>query len=325
MSSVIKVEDLERTYTAQTGFLRRSEKSVSALTGVSFTVGQGEVFGLLGPNGAGKTTTIKILTTLLTPTGGRAEVLGLDVVRQARELRSRINVVFGGERNLYYRLTGRENLQYFADLYRIPLSRQRSLVPELIDAVGLGHASDRRVETYSKGMKQRLSIARALINNPEVLFLDEPTIGLDPVAAQELRQLVAALADKGTTVILTTHYMYEAELLSHRIAIVKGGKLVALDTPAALKQLAVGLSVVEALVQGMSQSDLAALREHPCSKGMQQSALGPRLMLQFPTENPEETMRAVSALVPSTKLIELKTRQATLEDAYVRLVEDKAV
>src|SRR5690606_38180674 len=146
-----------------------------------------------------------------------------------------------------------------------------------------------RVETYSKGMKQRLSIVRALINDPHVLFLDEPTIGLDPVAAHDLRQLIAGLADRGTTIVLTTHYLYEAELLCQRIGIVNKGELIALDSPAELKRLAVGLSVVEATVPAQAATEVSALRELAGTGGMQQTALGSRLLLQFPTERPDET------------------------------------
>ena len=323
MPAAIEVRELTRTYLSETGFWRRRRQEVRALDAVSFAVEAGEIFGLLGPNGAGKTTAIKIMTTLLTPTAGRAEVLGVDVAARPQEIRPRINVVFGGERTLYWRLTGRDNLQYFADLYRVPSARQRRLIPELLELAGLGEVADRRVETYSKGMKQRLSIVRALVNAPEVLFLDEPTIGLDPVGAQELRQLVAGLAHRGTTIVLTTHYMFEAELLCRRIAVVNRGRLAALDTPAALKRLAVGLSVVEATVQGVAAADLERLRAVAGAAGMTQTALGPRLLLQFPTEAPAETARAVAAALPGG-VVDLRVREATLEDAYVRLVGGKA-
>ena len=319
----IRVTDLGRIYVIESGFWRRKRKEVDALSQVTFSVAGGEIFGLLGPNGAGKTTTIKILTTLLLPTTGTAEVLGYDVARNPTAIRPRINVVFGGERTLYWRLTGRDNLQYFADLYRVSPRRQRELIGRLLDQAGLTEAADRRVETYSKGMKQRLSIVRALVNNPEVLFLDEPTIGLDPVGAQAVRELIAALAEGGATVILTTHYMLEAELLCGRIGIIDHGRLVALDSPAALKKLAVGLSVVEAVTAGLSPGDLESLRDLPGAGAMQSVSLGARLLLQIPTVTPEATAEALSERLGG-RAAEVRVREANLEDAYIRLVGGKS-
>ncbi|MGE5675506.1 MAG: ABC transporter ATP-binding protein [Mycobacterium leprae] len=323
MTDAIRVEGLEREYRSETGWFRRQQKVVKAVNGLTFSVGRGEIFGLLGPNGAGKTTTIKMMTTLLLPTAGTVEVLGLDAVRQHEQLRARIGVIFGGERSLYWRLSARENLQYFADMYRVPRARQRVLIPELLERAGLAAVADRRVETFSKGMKQRLTIVRGLVNDPEVLFLDEPTIGLDPVGAQELRQLVASLAERGTTIVLTTHYMAEAELLCGRIGIVQKGQMVALDTPSALKRLAVGFQVVEAAVQGVTAREIELVRSLPGAGQLEQATLGARLILQIPTEEPE----AISAGLRSTLgngLVDLRVRDATLEDAYLKLVGGKA-
>jgi ABC-2 type transport system ATP-binding protein len=318
--TAIEVRDLRRTYVTTTGFLRRETRTVEAVRGISFDVKRGEVFGLLGPNGAGKTTTIKILATMLLPTGGTVRVLGRDAVREAEAIRPHINVIFGGERSLYWRLTGRQNLQYFCDLYRVPAGEAARRVEELLSLVGLAEAADRRVETYSKGMKQRLQIARGLVNRPAVLFLDEPTIGLDPVAAYELRRLVASLAEQGTTIILTTHYMFEAEQLCDRIAVIDQGQIVALDTPAALKRLAVGLSVVEAGVANVTQADLQALARMPGASRMTSAPLGQRLLLQFPTEQPDAVVEGLKGLLRPDQLLEVKCREANLEDAYIRLV-----
>ncbi|HWI62900.1 MAG TPA: ABC transporter ATP-binding protein [Symbiobacteriaceae bacterium] len=323
MTDAIRVQELHRDYISETGWWKKERKVVRAVDNLSFHVGQGEIFGLLGPNGAGKTTTIKIMTTLLLPSAGKVEVLGLDVARQHEELRSRIGVIFGGERSLYWRLSARENLQYFADLYRVPRSRQRSLIPELLEQAGLTEAADRRVESFSKGMKQRLTIVRGLVNDPEVLFLDEPTIGLDPVGAHELRQLVAGLAHSGKTIVLTTHYMAEAEQLCDRIGIIQKGKLVALDTPAELKRLAVGFSVVEAAVQNISSRDLAKVHALPGAGQIHQVAMGARLVLQIPTEAPDLVSEGLRSTMGGA-LTDLRVRDATLEDAYLRLVGGKA-
>jgi ABC-2 type transport system ATP-binding protein len=203
---------------------------VRAVDGISFSVRAGEIFGLLGHNGAGKTTTIRLLTGRARPTGGVAQIAGLDVVTDRERIKPLINLVFE-DQNLYERLSGRENLRFFADLYDEPRAR----VEELLEQTGLSQAAVRKVKTYSSGMKQRLLVARALLNRPRLLFLDEPTRGLDPAAARELRQLVLGLKERGTTVLLTTHYMEEADELCDRVAFLSQGRLVALDAPRELK------------------------------------------------------------------------------------------
>jgi ABC-2 type transport system ATP-binding protein len=207
-----------------------------AVDGVDLDVRRGEIFGLLGPNGAGKTTTMKMLATLLEPTAGSARVLGLDVVRDAREVRRRMGAVLSGERSLYWKLTGRENLEYFAALYHVPARATRARIDHSLAAVQLVDRADDYVERYSTGMRQRLVLARALLPDPELLLLDEPTVGLDPQAARDLRGRVAGLKADGRTAVLTTHYMEEADQLCDRVAIIDHGRIVALDTPAALKR-----------------------------------------------------------------------------------------
>lgn len=219
MSDIVIVEDLVKHYGA-----------VHAVDGISFTVAEGEIFGLLGHNGAGKTTTIRMLTGRTRPSAGRASIAGFDVVEDLDQIKPIINLVFE-DANLYERLTGRDNLAMFARLYGVPVSR----ADELLEMLDLTEAAKRRVKTYSTGMKQRLVIARALINSPKVLFLDEPTRGLDPASARELRELIVKLAAGGTTVVLTTHYMNEADELCDRVAFLKEGKIVALDSPQELK------------------------------------------------------------------------------------------
>ena len=194
--AAIEAEGLRRTYKTTTGVVRRKSLEIEAVRGIDFQVPEGELFGLLGPNGAGKTTTIKMLITLLIPTAGSARVLGLDVVEQAHEVRKRIGYVFGGERGVYERLSGYDNLRYFAELYGVPPSEQRRRIEELLEIVGLKGREHERAEGYSRGMKQRLHVARGLLHDPDVIFLDEPTIGLDPVGAREV-QGDDRLADRG--------------------------------------------------------------------------------------------------------------------------------
>jgi len=210
--------------------LRKHYKDVRAVDGITLTVAEGEVFGLLGHNGAGKTTTIRVLTGRALPTSGRASVAGHDVATARSRVRPLINVVFE-EQNLYDRLSGRDNLRFFARLY----AAREARADELLDRVGLAPAAKRKVRTYSNGMKQRLLLARALVNSPRVLFLDEPTRGLDPTSARELRDLVRELSRGGVTVFLTTHYMEEADALCDRVAFLSQGRIVALDAPRELK------------------------------------------------------------------------------------------
>ena len=210
--------------------LTRDFGSLRALDEISFSVTPGEVFGYLGPNGAGKTSTIRILTGQLRPTGGSARVLGCDVVTDRARLQPQIGVVFEHQ-NLYLRLTALDNLLFTARLYGV--SRWR--VAEVLDLVGLQARAKDGLQGFSKGMKQRLLIARALLPGPKILFMDEPTRGLDPAIARSIRSLIASLAEAGMTIFLSTHYLEEADQLCQRVAILDRGRIVALDTPAALK------------------------------------------------------------------------------------------
>jgi len=205
---------------------------VDAVKGVSFTVAHGEVFGLLGHNGAGKTTTIKMLTGQLLPTSGTAKVGGYVVADNPQKVSPSFGIVFE-DQNLYERLTAVENLNFNARLYGIPNPSAR--IAEVLAQVGLGESIKRAVSTYSTGMKQRLLIARAILHKPQALFLDEPTRGLDPASAQELRDLIRRLSEQGTTVLITTHYMEDADQLCRRIAFMSAGEIIALDTPYNLK------------------------------------------------------------------------------------------
>ena len=206
------------------------------MDGVDLRVERGEIFGLLGPNGAGKTTTMRMLATLLEPTSGSARVLGLDVVHEARDIRRRMGAVLSDGRSVYWKLTARENLEYFAALYHVPPREQRERIQRVLEQVNLTDRADDYVERYSTGMRQRLVLARALLPDPELLLLDEPTVGLDPQSSRDLRERVQELRAQGRSVLLTTHYMEEADQLCDRIAIVDHGRIVALDTPSELKR-----------------------------------------------------------------------------------------
>ena len=213
---------------------REFEGGIRAVDGVNLEVAEGEIYGFLGPNGAGKTTTVRMLTTLLRPTGGSARVAGHDVADEPAVVRTKIGVALQ-EAALDPLMTGRELLQLQATLHGLPRERGRELGNALLDRVGLTQAADRRVGTYSGGMRRRLDLATALVHSPSVLFLDEPTTGLDPVSRQAIWEEVQKLNDEGTTVFLTTQYLEEADKLADRVGIISGGKLVAEGTPTALK------------------------------------------------------------------------------------------
>jgi ABC-2 type transport system ATP-binding protein len=210
--------------------LSRTFKNLRAVDNISFTVEAGEIFGFLGHNGAGKTTSIRMLTGQLQPTAGRARVAGCDVVTERQRLKPLIGVV-SETQNLYERMSGRENLALAARLYGAGSKR----IEEALDQVGLLDRAKDKVQYYSNGMKQRLLIARALLHRPQIIFLDEPTRGLDPVVGRDIRRLVLELSRQGVTVFLTTHYMEEADQLCSRVAFISEGRIVALDTPDNLK------------------------------------------------------------------------------------------
>ena len=227
----VDVQEIRRVFTP------RKREPVTALAGVSLTIPVGEVHGLLGPNGAGKTTLVKILSTVLLPTSGRALVCGHDVVTETKAVRPLIGIVFGGERGLYTRLSARKNLEYWGALYRLSGAEIKSRSAALLDRVGLTERADQRVEEFSRGMKQRLHLARGLMGDAKVLFLDEPTTGMDPLAAREFRTLIGELKGEGRTILLTTHDMVEAETVCDRVTLIDRGRILATETPRSLGSL----------------------------------------------------------------------------------------
>lgn len=232
---IIEVNDLKREYVTTKGFFKREKKVVKAVDGISFSVEKGEIFGLLGQNGAGKTTTIKMMTTLLAPTSGECRVMGYDCFKEEKEIRKRINFIFGGETGVYRRLSARDNLQYFSNLYLLNPKEQESRIEKILELVDLKDRADDLAETYSKGMIQRLQIARGLINDPDIIFMDEPTVGLDPLGARMLRDVIRKLRDDGKTVLLTTHYLPEAEELCDHMVIINKGHMAKEGTPQSIK------------------------------------------------------------------------------------------
>lgn len=297
--------------------LRRPTKT--AVDGITLDVGRGEVFGLLGENGAGKTTLIRILATTLIPTSGTATVAGMDVVHDARRVRAVVGVVSGDERSFYWRLTGRENLDFFAALHRIPRQDARRRIDELVDVLGLGSFLDRPFQVYSSGIKQRFAIARGLLANPTLLFLDEPTRALDPIAADEVRRYVAdQVRGEGTrTILLATHALDEAERLCDRVAIMRRGRVYAMGTVREL-QAQSGLShVLEAQLAGDATAIARAVARWSSIAEDGMTSSDGRVALRAALRSPADLNDVVGAILSTgARLESVTTRAPTLDDVY---------
>ncbi|MFI1767337.1 ATP-binding cassette domain-containing protein [Streptomyces sp. NPDC020800] len=305
----VEVTDLVREFT------RRRKSPARALNGLTLSVPEGEVHGLLGPNGAGKTTLVRILSTVLLPTAGRAAVCGHDVVREDRAVRRLVGVVFGGDRGLYTRLTARENLEFWGALQKVPARLLRARSSELLDRLGLAEVADRRVEGYSRGMRQRLHLARGLVGEARVLFLDEPTMGMDPVAAREFRTLIGELRGEGRTIVLATHDMAEAQALCDRVSFVRDGEVVATRSPHALTDLAAGVEFDD-----LDDAALALLTDLP---GVTEVTVG-QGTTRVRTDS-EEALSSVLATAVGRGATRMRTLQPTLEDVYVQLIGDRGL
>ncbi|KYK31032.1 MAG: ABC transporter ATP-binding protein [Theionarchaea archaeon] len=321
MKTVIETKNLTRVFDSAEGVLLKKKKKIVAVDHVTFAVKEGELFGLLGPNGAGKTTTIKMLTTLLVPTEGDAYVNGWHVVHDAQQIRSHINVVFGGERGLYLRLSGKDNLRYFSDLYGIPSLVQKERIPYLLELVGLQDHADKKVENYSRGMKQRLHIARGLINDPPIMFMDEPTMGLDPEGARSLRTIIKELASQKKTIFLTTHYMFEADELCDRIALLKEGKILTIDTPKSFKGKVSDVTVIEVEGHHIPRELIKEIESHDHVKMVTTSQRDMNQIVQIQTAPSTDTVMEILQRLHTIQLSDVRIREPTLEDAYIKLMQ----
>jgi len=239
-------------------------------------------------------------------------------------VRRRIGLILGGERGLYYRITARQNLRYFADLYGVPLAIREKRIDEVLSMVGLSDRADERVEDYSRGMKQRLHIAKGIVHDPELIFMDEPTLGLDPEAAIDARGMIKEFIGAGKTVLLTTHYMYEADELCGRIAVISRGKVVALDTPRGLKGLIKDTSVIEVEAFGVTEKELDTLRKLEGVKTVSATMSEDKQVVRVQVIEPGEVLTKVAGIFHGSKVIGVKVKEPTLEDAYLWLVKDNA-
>jgi len=301
---VIEVEQLSKVYPG----------GVEAVAGIDFQVGPGEVFGLLGPNGAGKSTTIGVLTTTILPTGGTARVGGFDVVRQPLAARRVSSVVFQ-EPVVDRSLTGRRNLEIHASLWQVEPRAAKTRIAELTDALGIAALVDRPVSGYSGGERRRLELARALVSSPSVLFLDEPTVGLDPRIRQELLEIVGRLGEQAElTILLTTHYLDEAERLADRVAVMHEGRIVALDRPERLRRR-LGRELVELKVRNDLGIALNALRERGIA-GDDAFAIGSTLTIPLHDLTAHRAIETINELGLASSI---SAREPTLDDVYLQL------
>ena len=303
MKDAIVVESLTKYY-----------DELLALDQVTFTVDEGTVFGLLGPNGAGKTTTIRILTGLTRPSSGRAHVMGFDVAREAARAKQRIGVV-PDTSNVYEELTAYQNLVFAAQLYGVPRAKWRPRAEELLKTFGLAERATSRVTGFSHGMRRRLTIACALVHRPRLLFLDEPTTGLDVQSARQLRSMIRKLRDEGVTVFLTTHYIEEADQLCDKVAMINKGHIVALDTPEDLKASVTGDIVVEVAFSG--HPDEGEMHAIPGVREVYR--LGDRYRLTVDSESDVIGAVVDYGRAKGLRITSLTTLKTSLEDAFLRI------
>jgi len=310
--AAVEVRSLTRVYKG-----RRGAPSVKALDGIDLDIEEGSTQGLLGPNGAGKTTLVKILSTVLLPTAGSARVLGFDLIADTKKVRRLIGIVLGGDRGLYLRLTGRQNLRYWASLYGVSDRDARIRSERLLKRVGLEDRGDEPVDRYSRGMKQRLHLARGLVGDPRLLFLDEPTIGMDPIAAHEFRTLVTELRIEGRTILLTTHDMAEAEAVCDRVALIDNGRLLAVESP---RTLASWVSRYERIDAGGVPDDLlVAVRQ---IRGVTTVGRAPDGSTRIGLGEEGAGARVLQLLVAGG-VTSIRTSLPTLEEVYLELMKER--
>ncbi|MFE1166251.1 ATP-binding cassette domain-containing protein [Nocardiopsis sp. NPDC058789] len=311
--SALDISGLRRVYQ------RKGRDPLEALRGIDLEVPEGEVHGLLGPNGAGKTTLCKIISTVLLPTSGTVRVLGHDVVTGTARVKSSLGIVFGGDKGAYDRLTARQNLTFWASVYGLSGARRRRRVEELLERVGLADRARDRVGGFSRGMKQRLHLARGLVSDPGVLILDEPTVGMDPVAARDFRTLVGELRSGGTTILLTTHDMAEAAALSDRVSLIDQGALVMTETPETVGDLVSAYERVDA--RGVPEPLRQRLGALPGVVSVTGTEDG---LTRVETETPRATLAVQRALVDA-EIRDVSLSRPTLEEVYLHLVGDRGM
>lgn len=305
---MIETENLTKMYKA----------NIVANDNISLLVEKGEIFALLGPNGAGKTTLIKILATLVLPTSGTAVVNGYDILKEESKVRRSIALSTGRERSFYFRLTGKQNLEFFGALQGLRGRELKARVEHLLRVLGLWEHKDRKYMKYSSGMKKKVSLARALLTDPPVLLLDEPTSGIDPSSRHDIHQMIGELRDGGKTILFATHDMHEAEELSDRIGILKEGRLIKVDTPDNLKNLFQEAVIVVEPARNLNLGDLESLQRLQSVENV----LSQDGVIRIYSREPHEILdRAIRAIGARTPLRDVRIEERGLEEVFVRLTE----
>ncbi|MGM0640716.1 MAG: ABC transporter ATP-binding protein [Thermotogota bacterium] len=325
MINTVVVDDVKKSFVRKKKKLfKKSEKSfIEAVRGVSFEIREGEVFGLLGPNGAGKTTTIKMIAGLLKPTSGKVILNDLDVEKNPLESLRNIGTVLAGDRSVYWKLTARENLEYFAALYGFSKKEGKKRTEMILKKLGLTDRADEVVEKYSTGMKQKVALGKALMPDAPVVLLDEPTLGLDPQAALNLRETIIDLKKEGKTILITTHYMEEADFLSDRIAIIDNGEIIALDTPENLKKSLKEIKKIK-ITTDIFNDDLEEQVkkiekiEHLAYMYDEESN---RFNIVIHHNDGEELVQSIIELfnLNNIKLLSMNVKEPTLEDVFINM------
>ncbi|MCK4259227.1 MAG: ABC transporter ATP-binding protein [Halanaerobiales bacterium] len=335
IGNVIVANNVSKEYPGKSNFwgrllgIKSAKNGTIAVQNFNLQIKKGEFYGLLGPNGAGKTTIIRMLSGILRPTSGSLSIMGKDIFKNEKYVKSKLGIVLGGERSLYWKLTGEENLRFFASLYGLSKHVTDSEIKKVLEYVSLTHRKDDFVEEYSKGMKQRLLIAKALLHKPEVLLLDEPTVGLDVKSAIELRKLLKHLnKDFGVSVILTTHYLYEAEQLCDRIGILRKGQIINEGTAYELKNLVKNDNIIELKVKQSCENVKSILCKIDFVKRVTEKdndLLNNAKVYEIiysNNQNNNEINLIVENISKVTQLVSIKTKMPTIEDVFIRLTDE---
>lgn len=325
MENSVEVKNLSKIFiTRKKKFFKTLEvKEFKAVDNINFNIKKGEIFGLLGPNGAGKTTTIKMITGLLMPTTGEVMVMGQDVNKNQKKSLRNIGTVLAGDRSIYWKLTGRENLEYFAALYGCDTKEAKLRANKIIKRFQMEEKSDVLVEKYSTGMKQKIALGKALIPGAPVVLLDEPTLGLDPQSAINLREIIMEIKEEGRTVLLTTHYMEEADFLCDRIAIIDGGKIIALDTPENLKKSISKVKILKITIDNCNDKVLEDVKTISYVENINSEYKSENRAYEIiihHNDGEEIIQEIINILIKhSIKLLNIKVEEPSLEDVFINL------
>ena len=325
MEKIVEVRDVKKTFVIKKKkFFRVVEKTeFKAVKGVSFDINKGEIFGLLGPNGAGKTTVIKMIMGLLKPTDGIVLVNGVDTDKEQIKALSQIGSVLAGDRSVYWKLTARENLEYFGNLYGLSTKEAKIRTEEILTKLGIIDKADVTVEKFSTGMKQKVALGKALIPNAPVVLLDEPTLGLDPQSALNLREIIMNLKEEGKTILLTTHYMEEADYLCDRIAIIDNGKVIALDTSEKLKKEVSKVKIIKLEVDKINTNTVENLKKIAYVENVLENYLedtGNYEILIHHTDGNEIVQEIINIVTKENLSIKnMNVLKPSLEDVFIKL------